>query len=131
MFFQKLTNLLRVASAALSFPFREGTRRVGVVEMGFADVVETGNEGTDAEGTNTSFLGVFLFGLSDMFGDVLDGRAVVIVKSVALALDTGLVCQDTSVSCQARVSHMDVVVELDDLLDCATFLQLSDCFFLN
>jgi hypothetical protein len=94
-------------------------------------VVEASDEATDTEGPHSSLLSVLLLGFSHELGDELNRRTVVVVESVALAFDAGLVGEDTAVSGEAGVGHVDVVVELDDLFDGSAFLQLGDCFFLD
>ena len=131
VFLQKFTDLFWISAAALSFPFRERSGGVGVVEMGFCTDVESGDETADTEGSDSTFLSVLLFGFGDEFGYVLDGRAVVVVEAVALAFDSSLIGEDSSVCGQSRVCHVDVVVELNNFLDGSAFLQLGDCFFLG
>lgn len=74
---------------------------------------------------------VFLLGLSNEPGDVLDRWVVIVVESVALALNPCLIGQDPSISCEARIGHMYVTINLQNLLDGLAVLQLSDCLFLN
>ena len=93
--------------------------------------VESGKKAADSERSDSSLLSVLLFGFGNELGDILDRGAVVVVEAVALALDSCLVGQDSSVGCETRVGHVDVVVELDDLLYGSALLELGDCFFLN
>jgi hypothetical protein len=128
---QELAHLLRVAPAGLRLPLREGTRGVGVVEVGAGGRVEASQQAADAEGTHSALLRVLLLRFSDELGNVLDRRTVVVVEAVALALDSRLVCEDSSVGSEAGVGHVDVVIELHDLLDGFAVLQLGHCLLLS
>jgi hypothetical protein len=86
--------------------------------------IKTCQDATDAERTYSSFLCVFLLGLGDEFGYVFDWGIIVIIETIALTLDSRLIRQDTAIGCQPRVSHIDMIVELNYLLDCFPILQL-------
>ena len=92
--------------------------------------IEACDQGADSERTYSSLLSVLLLGLCHKFGDVFDWWAIVVVKSIALAFDASFVCQDTAISSEARICHMNVVIKLNNFLNSSTFLQFGDCFFL-
>ena len=123
--------MLGVAPAGLGLPFREGAGWIGVVKMWACGGVKTCEEAADAKGTNSSLLCVLLLGLSDEPRDVFHRWVVIVVESVALALDPCLIGQDPSVSSEAGIGHMDVTINLQYLLDGLAVLQLGDCFFLD
>lgn len=76
-------------------------------------------------------MGVLLLSLSHIFGDVFDWRAIVIVESIALAFNSRFVGENSTVSSQTRIGHVNVVIELNNLLDSSALLKLCHCFFLN
>ena len=127
---QKLAHLLGIPPATLSPPLRKRSRRVSVVKM-WLGIVKSCNKTTDSVRPHSALLCKFLLGLSDVFGNVFHGRTVVVVQPVTLALDSCLVGQDSSVGCESRICHMDVVVQLHYFLDCFALLQLGYCFFLG
>lgn len=66
-----------------------------------------------------------------MFGDVFNWWTVVVVESVALALHSCFVGEDTTISCKTGVGHVDVAIELNYFFDSFSLLEFGDCFFLD
>ena len=131
MLLEEITHLLRVSATTLSPPFRKRTRWISIVKMRFTTDIETSNETTDTKRSDSTFLSEFLFSFCDILRHVFYWRTVIVVQTVTLTLNTSLVGQDPSVSSQPRVSHVDMIIELDYFFDSFAFLKLCHCFFLN
>lgn len=128
---QKFTHLLWISSTTLSSPLRERSRRVSVVQMRSSIHVKTCNQAAYSKRSHSSLLSVLLLSLSNKLRDVFNWRAVIVVKAIALALDAGFVSQNTAISSQSWVSHMNVIVKLYNFFHCPALLKLSYGFFLS
>ena len=107
---QELTDLFGVSSAWLGLPLGKGTWGVGIIQMGLVIGVEPGHEGWNSKRSDTALLGVFLFGLSDVLGDVFNWWVVVIVEAVGLALDSGFIGKNSAVGCETWKCHVNILI---------------------
>jgi hypothetical protein len=89
-------------------------------------ILETSKEARDAEGANTTLLGVFLLGLGNETGHIFDGGLIFVAKTVGLAFDTGLVNQNSGVSLESRECYHEVLVNLLDFANSSGVLELGD-----
>lgn len=92
--------------------------------------IKPSNQRTDTKGPDTTLLRILLFGLGNMLGDIFNWWVVIIVQSIRLALNPSLIGEDPTIGCETRKCHVNMFIELDDLLDGSSFLEFSDGFFL-
>lgn len=92
-----LTQGLGVAPDGISFPQGVGTGGLGNIELGLFTFV-TNHEGGDAEGTDSSLLGIFLLGLGDEPGNIFKSGLILKVEAETLAFKAGFVDKDSGIS---------------------------------
>jgi hypothetical protein len=73
----------------------------------------------------------YLLHTSDKACQVFDRNSILKCQTVALRLDTSFVDQDARISRQASKGHCDVPVQLHNLTDASSILELGDGSFLD
>ena len=98
--------------------------------MGYA-ILETTQESGDSKGSYTATLSVLLLGLSDEPGNVLNRGLVFIVEPEGLALEAGLIDQNSCVCLETGEGEHQVVVDFAYFSNSAGVLQLLISGLLN
>jgi hypothetical protein len=125
-----LTQVLGVAPDGIGLPQGVGTGGLGHIKLGLFTFV-TNHEGGDAEGADSSLLGIFLLGLGDEASNIFKRRLILKVESETLALKAGFVDKDSGISLETCESKHNMLINLQDLADCVRVLESSCCLLLN
>mmetsp|Transcript_39612 Transcript_39612/g.114005 ORF Transcript_39612/g.114005 Transcript_39612/m.114005 type:complete len:274 (+) Transcript_39612:176-997(+) len=121
---QEVDDALRVLADGRGLPSVVRACGVCLEELRLAVRVETAEQGGDAEGAHAAAVCVLLLRAGDVARDVVDGRCVLDIQAVGLALDARFVHEHPRIRVQAGECQGDVVVHHEDLPDRPRVLQL-------
>jgi len=128
--FKPFTKLFGLLTYCICFPLWERSRWLSKENLWIA-ILEATKERWDTKGTHTALLRVLLLSFSDKARDVFDARWVFILETETLALKSGFVYQNPSISLKSRKSDRKMLIYLLYFTNCAHILKLSYCTFLN
>mmetsp|Transcript_13252 Transcript_13252/g.22485 ORF Transcript_13252/g.22485 Transcript_13252/m.22485 type:complete len:251 (-) Transcript_13252:33-785(-) len=111
-------------------PLVVSARGLGLEELGLS-IIEACEEAGNSEGAHSALLGVLLLVLGHALDNVVDGGLVLEVEPEGLALDSGLVNENSGIGLQPRECAHDVPVHPLDLPDRSGVLQVGHWLLLH
>ncbi len=122
--------MLWISSTTLSFPLWEWSWRVCIVEVWLSTWIKTSNQRTYTKRSYSTFLSILLLSFSNKFRNVLYRRTIIVIKAIALALDTRLVSKNTAICSEPWIGHMYMIIKLNYFFNSPSFLKFCHSFFL-
>ena len=127
---KELSDLLVLLSNSMSFPLSKCSTWLSKEQMGLA-VLEPTQEAADTERSGTTFLSVFLLGLSNKSCYIFNRRLILILESEGLAFNSCHIDQHSGISLESSESEHQVLIDSQDLANCSWVLQFSNTVLLD